>query len=70
MANNKQRCSRCSRDLSLSSGFYSSTSMVNNETGKLPICKNCLEDRFNELIDKNIIKYFYQSPCKNPNFVV
>lgn len=53
MANvNKQRCSRCSRDLSLSTGFYSSTSTVNNETGKLPICKNCLEDRFNELIDK------------------
>lgn len=47
----KQICKCCGKELSLSTGFYSSSSKLNSQTGKLPICKICMENRLQELIE-------------------
>ena len=42
-------CNCCSKELRVSE-FYKSNSKLNLVTGKLPICKSCLQDRYNELL--------------------
>ena len=48
----KQKCNQCGRELSSTTGFYMSNSKLNTQTGRLPICKNCLEERYLDLLSE------------------
>ena len=43
----KNICTCCGKELQLKEFYKSASTMYD---GKLPICKNCLADRFNQLL--------------------
>ena len=43
----KKICTCCGKELQLKEFYKSASAMYD---GKLPICKNCLADRFNQLL--------------------
>ena len=44
----KKKCLKCNTDKRIGE-FYKSNSNLNND-GKLPICKDCIQDRYNDLL--------------------
>lgn len=49
----KMSCSCCGKEKGIKIGFYVSNSIINKNTGRLPICKECIWKLYDEFVDES-----------------